>query len=645
MAANRLEPFAQLTRLTVSEAAPHVLHVELQRPQKLNALDMVFWEEIRTCFEAIALDVDTRVVLLSGAGRCFCAGLDLGAAMAMFGGSSGTGQADSDVARKALRVRAMGKAWQASFTSLEACGKAVIGCVHGAVVGAGLENPRMITACDVRFCTEDAYFQAAEVDVGLAADVGGLQRLPKIIGNQILVRELALSGRRMAAPEALQHGLVSHICATKETMLAQGLELAKTIAAKSPVATLGVKQFLNYARDHSVEDSLDYAITWNMSMLQGSDMALAAASMLQTLHSTSGKRRMLYIFRLQSDSAQKLLPQDPDRKDSFQGAKLSLSPRPGGKTAAPAVGTGFRRRPSMVARRFPDFDIYLTESLIPVLVQAMDALCRQVAYMEKQDKKLDARVRARFNPLTWLAQQLLRRHPRVATTPRRMTLYRNFRDWADQEQHSRSKVMEVFNGFLQKGVCGKNSLPFVLAAVDEFFCLRGALKDNANVQHAVLEGKTNVGGRRGSRLGGEGITFDQFWFKLANAIVKHDVVTFSMIMHGRELKKIKEQEQQQLMEAARLESERREQEQAELNKLKQAYEKLYPKLVENEALKAILDGKVLSGTFLKPTDPAFELEVAPHGRHVQLLADLMALLGLEIATVNDGAAGLEAELR
>ncbi|CAE7448458.1 Ech1 [Symbiodinium sp. CCMP2456] len=85
----------------------------------------------------------------------------------------------------------------------------------------------------------------------------------------------------MAASEALQHGLVSRVCATKETMLAQGLELAKTIAAKSPVATLGVKQFLNYARDHSVEESLDYAITWNMSMLQGSDMAVAAASMLQ----------------------------------------------------------------------------------------------------------------------------------------------------------------------------------------------------------------------------------------------------------------------------------------------------------------------------------------------------------------------------
>eukprot|EP00913_Durusdinium_trenchii_P018173 g17074.t1 len=91
---------------------------------------------------------------------------------------------------------------------------------------------------------------------------------------------------------------------------------------------------------------------------------------------------------------------------------------------APAVGTGFRRRPSMVARRFPDFDVYLNESLMPVLAQALDALGRQVSRMHQQGDKLDARVRARFNPITWLAQQLLRRHPRVANTPRRISLYR-----------------------------------------------------------------------------------------------------------------------------------------------------------------------------------------------------------------------------
>ena len=96
-----------------------------------------------------------------------------------------------------------------------------------------------------------------------------------------LVRELALSGRKMLANEAFQHGLVSRSFTAKEAMMAEALSLAKTIASKSPVATLGIKEFLNYSRDHSVSDSLEYAITWNMGMLQGADLAMATASMVQ----------------------------------------------------------------------------------------------------------------------------------------------------------------------------------------------------------------------------------------------------------------------------------------------------------------------------------------------------------------------------
>lgn len=264
--------FEALQRLRVSKPAPHVLHVELHRPDKLNALDLLFWEEIKVCFDIIRSDMDARAVLLSGAGRLFCAGLDLQAALTIFSDSA------QDVARRALKIRNFGKAWQDAFTSIEICGKAVIACMHGAVLGAGLE---LVSACDIRFCTEDAAFQLAEVNIGLASDVGGLQRLPKIIGNQSLIRELALSGRKMLAKEAFQHGLVSRSFDTKETMLAEALSLAKAIASKSPIATLGIKEFLNYTRDHSVPESLEYAITWNMSMLQGADLATATASMVQ----------------------------------------------------------------------------------------------------------------------------------------------------------------------------------------------------------------------------------------------------------------------------------------------------------------------------------------------------------------------------
>ncbi|CAE8599625.1 unnamed protein product, partial [Polarella glacialis] len=153
--------------LKVTLAAPQVLHVELHRPDKLNAFDLPFWEEIRSCFGEIADDAEVRAVLLSGAGRFFTAGLDLSAAVAVTGATSA---GELDVARKALHIRKLGKAWQDAFSNIERCGKAVIACMHGGVVGAGLE---MTSACDIRFCTEDAYFQAAEVDIGIAADVGG----------------------------------------------------------------------------------------------------------------------------------------------------------------------------------------------------------------------------------------------------------------------------------------------------------------------------------------------------------------------------------------------------------------------------------------------------------------------------------------
>ncbi|CAK9034703.1 unnamed protein product [Durusdinium trenchii] len=265
--------FEHLQRLRVLPVAPHVLHVELHRPEKMNALDLVFWEEIKLCFEMIKQDVDTRAVLLSGAGHLFCSGLDLKTALSIF-----SSDAAQDVARRALKIRNFGKMWQDAFTSIEMCGKPVIACLHGAVLGAGLE---LVAACDIRFCTSDASFKLAEVDIGLASDVGGLQRLPKIIGNQSLVRELALSGRQMLGSEAFQHGLVSRIFDTKEAMMSEGLALCQSIASKSPIATLGIKEFLNYTRDNSVKDSLEYAITWNMSMLQGSDLAIATASMVQ----------------------------------------------------------------------------------------------------------------------------------------------------------------------------------------------------------------------------------------------------------------------------------------------------------------------------------------------------------------------------
>jgi len=249
-----------------------VLVVGLARPRKLNAFDGAMWKEIESFFEAVRGDASCRAIILHGEGRAFTAGLDLKS------GDMSAGQDDvDDAAVRALQIRNMGKQWQASFTNVAECGKPVIALAHNACIGAGVE---LLAAADVRWCTEDAFFAMKEVDIALAADVGGLQRFPKIVGNDSLVRELAFSGRRFLADEAEKMGFVSRVCKSKDAAMEKALELAHSIASKSPVASLGIKTFLNYSRDHSVAESLDYAITWNMAMIQSIDMKKAAVSFL-----------------------------------------------------------------------------------------------------------------------------------------------------------------------------------------------------------------------------------------------------------------------------------------------------------------------------------------------------------------------------
>lgn len=130
----------------------------------------------------------------------------------------------------------------------------------------------LITACDIRYCAQDAFFQVKEVDVGLAADVGTLQRLPKVIGSQSLVNELAFTARKMMADEALDSGLVSRTFPDKDAMLDAAFALASEISSKSPLAVQGTKINLIYSRDHSVDESLHYMASWNMSMLQTQDI-------------------------------------------------------------------------------------------------------------------------------------------------------------------------------------------------------------------------------------------------------------------------------------------------------------------------------------------------------------------------------------
>jgi delta(3,5)-delta(2,4)-dienoyl-CoA isomerase len=219
---------------------------------------------------------DSKYIFLifsSGNGKIFTSGIDLtdlsSLAAVVYG--------EEDVARKANTMYHTIRRLQGLFTRLEACPKPVIGAVHSACVGGGVD---LITATDIRVCTRDAWFQVKEVDMGLAADVGTLQRLPKIVGSQSLVSELCLTARKMAAAEAASCGMVSTVYETREEMMSGALGLAATIASKSPVAVQGTKISLVYAREHSTEEGLEQVARYNMAMLQSEDLMKAAMSQM-----------------------------------------------------------------------------------------------------------------------------------------------------------------------------------------------------------------------------------------------------------------------------------------------------------------------------------------------------------------------------
>lgn len=258
-------PDYQAFRFEIIDA---IAHVHIDRPEKRNAMNAVFWSEIIEIFQAIDEDDSVRAVVLSGAGAHFSAGIDL-ALLASVANELG-----DDVGRNARLLRRKILQMQASFNAVEACRKPVLAAVQGYCIGAGID---LIAACDLRYAASDAQFSIREVDMGMAADVGTLQRLPRIIGDGLL-RELAYTGRSVDAAEAQAIGLVNRVWETPAELLEGVFALARQIAGKSPIAIAGTKHMLNYMRDHRVSDGLDYIATWNAAMLQSSDLRVAMAA-------------------------------------------------------------------------------------------------------------------------------------------------------------------------------------------------------------------------------------------------------------------------------------------------------------------------------------------------------------------------------
>ena len=243
------------------ELDENVAHLRMCRPQALNSLCREFWIEL----PGIVGQLDqgrARVMVLSSTGRHFTAGLDFDLL------TSELATDDGVAGRSRAGLREMILQLQESLSCLERARMPVIAAVQGGCVGGGVD---LITACDMRYCTEDAFFCIQEINIGITADVGTLQRLPKIIPAG-MVRELAYTGRRLPARRAQEIGLVNEVYPTQEAMLESVMETAREIAGHSPLAVWGSKEMLNYARDHSVEEALDYIATWQAGMFQPQDV-------------------------------------------------------------------------------------------------------------------------------------------------------------------------------------------------------------------------------------------------------------------------------------------------------------------------------------------------------------------------------------
>ena len=250
----------------------HIAHLTINRSEKANALNQVAWDEITEVFKYLDEYDEVRVIVLEGGdSKHFCAGIDLSLLMSV---SQTNITCD---ARRREQVRKDIFRLQAPINTIESCSKPVLVAIHGGCIGGGID---LVCACDMRYCTDDAYFTIKEIDMGMVADLGTLQRLPKLIGDG-LVREMAYTGRNVEGQEAEKIGIVNRSFTDKAMMMEEVIKIATMIASKSPLSIRGTKHILLHTRDHSVSDGLNYMATWNAAMLLSNDLQEAFTAKMQ----------------------------------------------------------------------------------------------------------------------------------------------------------------------------------------------------------------------------------------------------------------------------------------------------------------------------------------------------------------------------
>ncbi|MGA9770257.1 MAG: crotonase/enoyl-CoA hydratase family protein [Blastocatellia bacterium] len=248
-------------RLEKSEA---VAEVVLIGPGKGNAMGPDFWREMPELFAALDRDEEVRAIIVRGEGDNFSYGLDLPAMMGSLGQNSGG-------AGERTRLLDLVGELQLAFDRVAACRKPVVAAINGWCIGGGLD---FIAACDIRLSSSDARFSLREVKVAIVADLGSLQRLPRIIGEGS-TRELAFTGKDITAARALQINLVSEVFDTRDAVLEGARRVAREIAENSPLVVQGIKRVMNYCADKSVADGLGYVAAWNAAFLQSNDLVEA----------------------------------------------------------------------------------------------------------------------------------------------------------------------------------------------------------------------------------------------------------------------------------------------------------------------------------------------------------------------------------
>jgi len=243
--------------------------VSFNRPEKSNAFTLEMWKEMETVFNYLSELPEARVVILQGEGKNFCAGMDL----SVFALIPSIIQSDKEE-EKTANLKSFILSLQENISSIEKCRVPVIAAIHGACIGGAIN---IASACDLRYTCDDAYISIKEVDLGIVADIGVLQRLPRIM-SPAKVAELTYTGRRISGAEAKEMGMVNDNYTSKEKLYTQVQELAETIASKSPKVIRGIKKMLLEQRSLPIIDALDHMADYNSKNLFSKDLAEAMAA-------------------------------------------------------------------------------------------------------------------------------------------------------------------------------------------------------------------------------------------------------------------------------------------------------------------------------------------------------------------------------